>query len=133
MRGTYRDDRHGSRLSRLGSGRPIRPSRLTGDARKHWQTVVPPLVAAGVVEKVDTPALTSLAELWAAYRATYAAWCAEPKNKKARADMLEFHRAWSTMAQQFGLTPAARTKLQIPPRSDDDQFEEHLRKQKFFR
>src|SRR5262245_11280445 len=133
LRGTYRADRHGSRLSSAGSGRPIRPSHLTADARKHWQAVVPALVAAGVVEKLDTPALTALCELWQVRRVAYAVWLAEPKSKNARVSFIESDRAWSTAAKEFGLTPAARTKLRVdlsPKRPDE--FEEFLGKQRFF-
>src|SRR5262245_27980761 len=63
LRGTFRADRHGSRLSSAGSGRPIRPRSLNGEARKHWEAVVPSLVKASVVEKLETPALTALCEL----------------------------------------------------------------------
>src|SRR5262245_42122475 len=135
LRGTYRADRHGSRLSSAGSGRPIRPSHLTADARKHWQAVVPALVAAGVVEKLDTPALTALCELWQVRRVAYVLWLSDPRNKNLRIGFIESDRAWSTAAQQFGLTPASRTKLRIDTTANrtQDEFEEYLNKQKFFR
>lgn len=126
MRGTYRPDRHDSRLSSVAGGKPICPRHLTGEAKKHWQAVVPPLAAAGVVEKLDTSALTAMCELWLVYRVAHAMWCADPKNKNARIAMIESHRAWSATAQQFGLTPAARARLKTPAAEAKDDFEEFL-------
>ena len=40
--------------------------------------------------------------------------------------MLEYHHAWSALAQQFGLTPAARARLKTPTTNETDDFEEYL-------
>ena len=127
LNGSFRQDRHGSRLSSAGGGKPAQPRGLEGEARRFWRRVVPELTRAGIVEYIDTPALHALCELWALYRESFAAWTADPTVKNSRIATLDAFRAWSAAAQQFGLSPVARAKIHATPPEDVDPLEELLR------
>jgi P27 family predicted phage terminase small subunit len=121
-------------LASAGSGKVVRPRHLAGEALAHWKAVVPALIAAGVVEKVDTPALVAMCELWAVYRAANALWTADSANRDARIAMIEGHKAWAASAASFGLTPTARARLRVePPRPVDEDKARFFRKQEYFR
>jgi P27 family predicted phage terminase small subunit len=115
-------------LASAGSGKVIRPRHLTGEALKHWKDVVPALIKAGVVEKVDVPALTSMCEMWACYRCAFELWMARPELRDARIAMIEAHKAWAASAASFGLTPTARARLRVEPPKPMDES-----KLRFFR
>src|SRR5688500_16804946 len=73
LHGNYRPCRHAD-LENVpaASGEPRRPAHLTGEARAHWDAVVPALVANGTAKELDTAALTMLCEAWGLYRACLA-------------------------------------------------------------
>ena len=122
---------------------PIRPAWLSREASKVWRATVPLLMAMGILARVDRDALT-------AYSQTFARWkaaeefldrhgsvyplkddrgnikCMMPFPQVAIArSLLQALRGYQ---QEFGLTPSARTRLEVEPtrRIEDDPFQQYL-------
>jgi len=116
---------------------PHRPQWLVGEARKEWERIAPELRRLGLLTTVDRAAL-------AAYCQNYARWVkAEEflsKNEwtsvtdkgyiQQRPEIGIAHKAMALMkafCQEFGLTPASRTRIAVPEPPKADPFEEWLR------
>ena len=116
---------------------PHRPQWLVGEARKEWERIAPELRRLGLLTTVDRAAL-------AAYCQNYARWLqAEQALVKEglifktdsgyiqqRPEIGIAHKAMALMkafCQEFGLTPASRTRIAVPEPPKADPFEEWLR------
>lgn len=114
--GTHRRDRHGDPAEAVPSfGVPERPKRLTGEARKLWESVVPGLVSSGVATERDTYALAEMCEWYKRYRKAATQADKIAATNPYWADLLRAAKtAWTEfdrVAARFGLTPADRAKL----------------------
>jgi P27 family predicted phage terminase small subunit len=126
--GTFRPDRHPEPV--LVGGRPsleeLRepPEHLTNeDARAFWEDAVVRLIDVGIVDRVDVPILEQLAMQYARIKAAQRVIESEgyfargstgqikeaPWVKMEREATMLFHR----LADQFALTPLARTRLGV--------------------
>lgn len=121
-----------------GSDPPECPDWLTGEAREEWERVVTELAARGLASRADRPSLE-------VYCSTYARWreagdllrgegaFTVPTRQgvktnpiyKAWMDMGDKLRMWSA---EFGFSPAARSRISIPPPegADEDEFAEFM-------
>jgi P27 family predicted phage terminase small subunit len=131
--GQFREDRHGGRKQGPKfAGEPALPTGLSADAKKHWELVVPALVASGVATAVDGPALEAMCALWgelqAARRIKIPAW--DMQGKRQRQMMIASAlREWRNLAARFGLTPADRARIEVGPNEEKNPFEEFMRRQ----
>lgn len=93
-------------------GAPTCPEWLIGDARDEWNRIVPELDRLAVLTYVDHAVLI-------AHCATYAEIVTTVKaGEPLKAALLGQMRAY---ACELGLSPAARAKLAVPKRNDDDK------------
>jgi P27 family predicted phage terminase small subunit len=118
---------------------PSCPKHLTGEARKEWRRISRDLLAANLLQVVDRAALAAYCQAWAR-------WVdAELKMQEAGFSMVattdkgyEYVSPWLTVANQalkqmrsflteFGLTPASRTRIQVPEQAEHDEYAEYRR------
>lgn len=113
---------------------PPCPSWLSSLGKREWRRVVPELESMGLLTIVDMAALAGYCESYAVWKGARRqlkteAWvypnlqgtlCRHPLvgiADKALANMLRF-------ASEFGFTPAARTRIQVPKAANDDDMSE---------
>ena len=105
-------------------GHPARPSHVKGEAKKEWDRITDELDQMGLLTTADRPALAMYCITWARWQeaekevARMGAIVAAPKTK------VPMHNPYLAVAntaaaqclkllQEFGLTPAARTKVRV--------------------
>jgi phage terminase small subunit len=84
-------------------GIPEAPNVLTGKALEHFNFVSAELSAIGVTKRLDTEALTLMADLWDHYWKLSAVGDVK--------GMCAIAARWLALAGRFGLTPADRAKI----------------------
>ncbi len=113
--GTYRPDRHASRLA-ISHDPPPPPSDLTAAERELWQHITDSIPVA----KVDALALRCLVESWRLYRRAYDDFVADP-NKETRITWKACQDAFLAVSKQFGMTPVARAQVKaVEPQADEN-------------
>ena len=125
-------------------GTPPCPDWLDGDAKAKWNELVPKLEQMGVLTLIDQDAVARYCHLWVRWRAAedFIKKHGEMyplKDDKGRTKCVQ---AWPQVAtanklaqqltrleQEFGLTPAARTRIhiQVPVTQIDDRKARFLR------
>lgn len=118
---------------------PTCPRHLSAEARREWRRITRELLDKNLLQVVDRAAL-------AAYCQNWARWVAA-EEKMAQKDFhligvtdkgYEYVSPWLTVANQalkqmkaflteFGLTPASRTRIQVPEQAEHDEYAEYLR------
>jgi len=110
---------------------PDCPAFVKGEARKEWKRIVPELEKLGLLTRIDMAGL-------AAYCVAFGRWAdAERELRKHGVTQTSpngyvqtsahLHIANKAMEQmhkflvQFGLTPAARSRVSVSPMPDDDE------------
>ncbi len=112
--GTYRQDRHASRLA-ISHDPPPPPSDLTAAERELWEHITTSIPVA----KVDALALRCLVETWRLYRRAHDDFVANPE-KETRITWKATQDAFIAIARQFGLTPVSRSQVKAAePQADD--------------
>jgi len=120
--------------------RPIAPDWLAPEARKEWDRVVPELVATGALGVIDTVILASYCETYALWReaarevAVSGLTVVHPNGRTganpAAKMMLVLLQEMRRIASEFGFTPAARSRIDLPDAPADgdglDKFLEGL-------
>lgn len=115
---------------RPAAAKPNAPAHLSAEAKKHWRTIIKQLHAAKIMTRLDADAL-------AIYCEAYTRWI--DANEKVRTDgmvitspngvpVLNPHlsicnKAFDQMRSmliEFGMTPAARTKVQAIKEEKDE-------------
>lgn len=84
------------------SGAVIKPRFLTGRASKVWDEYAPGLIRVGLITAADRHAFAALCCLMAEFEA-------EPRDMVA-SRIAQMRALWA----EFGMTPSARTRLQVP-------------------
>lgn len=121
LHGTYKPSKHrGRTASPQMGGVPKCPRRLKGEARLHWNVIVPPLIKAGVVVEIDGPSLIALCEIYALTRDTHIIVEADPTDDEARKAYLTFSAAYLRLAGKFGLTPRDRQAVRVAEKEDEE-------------
>ena len=119
-------------------GRPRCPVWLDEYAKAVWKQLVPQLDAMGVLAKIDGHALTVLCQTWSRWRKavefiqengeTYAvkdeAGRVKYLKKFPQATVIDSSaRTLNRFMQEFGLTPSARTRIEVPGQAQGDGAE----------
>lgn len=117
-----------------GTEAPTRPAWLDGDAAVEWDRLVAELSKSYTITPLDTISLATYCELFAQWRSAMREWKVaghttptangEKTNPTARLAMslaTELRR----IAAEFGLTPAARSRIDVPRvgSEEEDEFE----------
>ncbi|MDP1650399.1 MAG: P27 family phage terminase small subunit [Rubrivivax sp.] len=99
-------------------GAPTCPDWMPPDGRRQWEAVVPELDRLGVLTSVDIAIVEAFCSLYAEFVAGMRA------GKPIKTNVVASMRVH---AQELGLTPAARSKVSVPPAAHDDPNEEFFR------
>ena len=108
------------------SGPPPCPRELTPEARREWRRTVKVLSLMGTVTKADRAALAAYCEAWST-------WCEAQRHLREEGYIVltpngypqqspwvsianKAFRQMYVLIQDFGLTPLARSKLEMPER-----------------
>jgi P27 family predicted phage terminase small subunit len=135
LQGTYRADRAASNEMRPRAGVPVCPAHLDAAARAEWERVVPELERTGVLTVVDGAALEAYCAMYAmAVRfqkiASMAPMINVPKKGlRTNPAVAEARKHWQLVRQlqaEFGMTPAARTRVGAPAESGQRPDDEEL-------
>ena len=112
--GSFRKDRHGSPDEIVyADGDPSPVRKLTGEALKFWNRVVPDLVSMKVAATVDSDALTQMAECHALVLSAHEKVQENPIGRSERTSYLAYLAEWGRWAGRFGMTPSDRARLRV--------------------
>lgn len=113
---------------------PEKPDWLGEVASKEWDRITYELAALGLVTRLDRAALVSYCRAWAAVVKLEKCidvdgWRVATGNGgwKRNPDVASLNEAWRriyAMAAEFGMTPAARSRIDAPGRKPADPLEE---------
>lgn len=112
------------------AGRPTCPTWLDVDAKAAWRQLVPELEAMGVLTRIDRNALARYCRTWARWKKAEAfidkhgemyplkdesgqPRCFQQWPQVAIANKLS--QQLTRLEQEFGMTPASRTRIQLAP------------------
>lgn len=111
------------------AGRPTCPKWLDADARAAWRQLVPLLDEMGVLSRIDGNALGRYCRLWTRWRKAedFIDKHGDMYPLKDETGQVKYFQQWPQVAiasklaqnltrleQEFGMTPSARTRLQMP-------------------
>jgi P27 family predicted phage terminase small subunit len=119
---------------------PAAPAHLRGEALCEWQRVCAQLHPLGLLTAVDRNSL-------AVYCLAYAEWIEADNMVKQQGKVLisdkgnSYLNPWvgirnkaaeqmHKISQQFGMTPASRTRVATPRPDDDDDFGEYMKQRR---
>ena len=123
LQGTYRSDRQGApELKPSPDGAPVKPEFALPEAGAFWDAYVPELVRMGVAAAVDAPRLQLLCESWALLRRATDRLNEDPFDKVARCAQAEYSRQFTAATSEFGLTPSARSRIQVQVKATEPPF-----------
>lgn len=123
-RGTYRPDRAPKNEAKP-DGDAIPPEWLSKRARGRWPEIVPQLTRCGLATSADEGTLGRYVELlcsWLDARDDAARHVGEYHRTQAGAvkphpsheEVRKYHRELLAIEREFGMTPSARTRIEIP-------------------
>jgi P27 family predicted phage terminase small subunit len=147
VQGTFRPDRtpeHEPKPAPVMDLSP--PAEVLGHARKIWTRLAPLLSRLGLLTEADSEQFAALCNAWGRYQLarrrlkvvlkttkvkgasnTLAKRLALIRTAEVSVERAEF--AFRTLAVEFGLSPASRSRLNVQvPGSDHDEFQEFLRR-----
>ena len=124
LRGTLRPDRL-KREAQPKATRPQCPRWLSGDARRAWRRLAPVLRHAGLLTQADQNALARYCRLWQR-------WCQAEAHIETHGHIVKSQSGVAVtnpsvavavklsaelrqLETAFGLTPSARTRIDVPP------------------
>ncbi len=124
--GGYRKDRHGNRMdAQMPAGKmPVKPKGLTVPQHHLWDTIcneLPP----GIVGAMDTASLTELMRIYRLMTEAGAALEGDATAREPRLAYSNYLDRWLKLCNEFGLTPAARTRIKVPEgydKKEEDPF-----------
>jgi P27 family predicted phage terminase small subunit len=133
--GTYQKCRHADRGTNMEPVKSVScPEKLTGEARKLWDTVVPRLCSADLVTEADKPVLEHafhcyglavdlhrIAEKHEGGEAAYIASLTR-MDKDVVYESLRYMQEFDKIMYKFGMTPVERARIRgnVKP-SDEDE------------
>lgn len=129
-RGTYRSDRDARVKVPVPADIPQPPDFLSRDAKELWAFLGAKLKPLDMLTEVDVPAFALLCQAWADWKdalhqvdhwGTIA--CSDSGNQYQHPAVGIRNRCWLNVlraCQEFGLSPASRTKPLVPEHFDDD-------------
>jgi P27 family predicted phage terminase small subunit len=124
-------------------GRPTCPAFLEREAKTEWRRIVPELEALGLLSRVDRVALAAYCQSWARWKQAEEVISRDgmslelkKQNRMGREYVYgAMPRPEVAISQrermlmkgflvEFGLTPASRSRIHVPPQPKKDAFEE---------
>lgn len=112
---------------------PTRPGWLLPDARREWARLAPELDRLGLLTVADRAAFAAYCQAWARWRQCEERIAADGAVLPGHRGVLRKHPLTSVGARylemmrafgaEFGLSPQARSRLSLPPSSEDDDPE----------
>ena len=118
---------------------PPCPKHLTLEARKEWRRVSRELLDKNMLQVVDRAALAAYCQNWARWVEAENAMTAPDFHLIETTDKgYQYISPWLNVANQalkqmrsflteFGLTPASRTRIQVPEQAEHDEYAEYRR------
>jgi len=113
---------------------PEMPTGMSALARKEWKRIIPELMRAGVLTKLDASVLRLYCEAFADYMAARKTIRKEGRTYKQPNGMIRPHpavaqfnsaeRRMTILLQQLAMTPLARTRIKLEPIIPDDPMDE---------
>ncbi|HMR01748.1 MAG TPA: phage terminase small subunit P27 family [Candidatus Competibacter phosphatis] len=120
--------------------RPACPRHIQGEAKKEWNRITKQLLTLGLLTEVDRAALAAYCQCWARW--------VEAEEEMRRLDFRMITQTdsgypvvspWMGIANtamkqmlryltEFGMTPAARSRVTVATEQDADPYEEFLRR-----
>jgi P27 family predicted phage terminase small subunit len=134
LEGTFRPFRHAGNGFDVPCEPPDPPDWLSDAGAAEWSRIVPDLVAAGVVSRIDRNSLAAYCEAWADMIAAMMTIrqegqvidCGDGNKKKHPAVTVlnEARAAFLRLTQELGLSPASRMRVRGVRKNeeDDDPF-----------
>lgn len=119
-------------------GKPTCPKWLDADAKLAWKQLVPVLAEMGVLTRIDRNALIRYCRSWVRWRKAemFIERKGEVYSLKDDKGNFKCVQQWPQVAiahklgltltrleQEFGMTPAARTRIHVEPVYVEDEFE----------
>jgi P27 family predicted phage terminase small subunit len=114
------------------AGTPDRPDWLDDDAKAAWDEVVPMLEGMGILTRIDGPALARYCRIWSRWRKmeSFIDEKGEMYPIREEGGKVKCFQQWPQVAiahrlalqltkleAEFGMTPSARARIQVPPGS----------------
>ena len=118
---------------------PQCPKHLTPEARKEWRRVSRELLDKNLLQVVDRAALAAYCQNWARWVQAENEMAAPEFHLIETTDKgYQYISPWLNVANQalkqmrsflteFGLTPASRTRIQVPEQAEHDEYAEYRR------
>jgi len=137
LHGTFRTDRHNTKAPEPESIAPDPPKWLSGAALEEWKRILPLLLRENSVTPWDRAALVAYCEEWKMYvsctqkiRMLRSFTVTGSRKQKAEHPLLRIRekcfRRLLQVCAEFGLTPSARSRLNVKPESMDDPLQQWL-------
>ena len=134
MRGTYRKDRAATNEAKPPVSRPSPPRWLSKYARSEWRYITPKLDAVGLLTKIDRGELAAYCEAFGKFREA-----TEALQREGNEMVVQTHNGnyvqspWVSIqnkaaeamhkyAQQFGMTPSSRTRINVEKPEEDESL-----------
>ena len=123
--GTYRESRAAKNEAKppVSVKIPKPPEQLTAEAKREWRRAAPMLHRLGLLSQADLPVFACYCQAWADFLLSVETIKYAPKVVKTPNGHLQVHPLMTMRRQcadqllrfagQFGMTPAARTKIDI--------------------
>ena len=138
IEGTFKASRHAGADVEAPAGCPDVPAGLNGEALTEWQRLTALLSAQGTLSVVDGPMLESHcrlsaivarieADVAALPSLTFTTKDGDPKSHPLVSQLRQGRQALRTSLQEFGLTPASRTRVTRPVKPAADPLAKYRR------
>ena len=124
LEGTLKPERHAGRTDQRATGTPDKPTDLDAEANALWGMIQGEL--GTLTKRPAGPALAQFCRLWSRLRQAEQLFDIDILEVRSRDLYLKLLAQWHKMASDFGLTPAARCKLTIPAKDEQDTPEKRF-------
>ncbi len=104
----------------VATAAPDCPTWLTGEAKAEWTRIVPSLITRNTLSVADRGHLAGMCYWWGVFVKAQKACAGKVKFKGNPVDhprviLIQSWKEYSKAAQQFGLSPAAKARVQSSP------------------
>ncbi len=119
---------------------PTRPAWLLPEAKREWNRIVPELHRLGLLTVIDRAELAAYCQCWAMYveavldirehGTTFETQTGYQGPRPSVAIMVKMLDKVLAFAARFGLSPADRSRIDLPMLEEEDEFTTFLKKQR---
>ncbi|MBE3589874.1 MAG: phage terminase small subunit P27 family [Firmicutes bacterium] len=107
---------------------------MSAAAKRKWAALAPRLERLGLLTEADADTFGAYCEAWSRYvdacRRLRRVLRTNPEDavsiRKAEVSVEKAEHSMRLLAMEFGLSPAARSRIDLPPQDEDDDFERFL-------